>query len=73
MIGTLSSGEDITERKLAEEELQRHHDHLEDLVLERTEALKDKNDELDKMLKVFVGRELKIINLQNEIKLLKEK
>lgn len=30
---------DVTERKRAEEELRRHHDHLEELVRERTEAL----------------------------------
>ena len=39
IIGILSSGEDITERKQTELELIRHRDHLEERVRERTEAL----------------------------------
>ena len=39
IIGTLSSGEDITERKKAERALARHQFHLEELVEERTLAL----------------------------------
>jgi PAS domain S-box-containing protein len=35
IIGTLSSGDDITERKRAEEELARHRENLEKLVEER--------------------------------------
>lgn len=63
----------ITERKRTENELTKHRDHLEELVDERTKELEEKNRELDKSMKVFVGRELKIRALQNEIKSLNEK
>ena len=39
VIGTLSSGEDITQRRLAEDQLQQHREHLEEIVAERTSAL----------------------------------
>ncbi len=61
---------DITERKQAEVELAKHREHLEDLVLERTKELEDKNKELDRTMKVFVGRELKIRDLENRIRAL---
>jgi len=67
IIGTLSSGENITERKHAEKELLKHREKLKELVNERTNELEEKNKELDKTLKVFVGRELTIRNLQKEI------
>jgi PAS domain S-box-containing protein len=38
-VGLLSIGQDITEKKLAEQELARHRNHLEELVRERTIAL----------------------------------
>lgn len=38
---------DITERKMAEAELQRYHDHLETVVAERTRALQEANAELE--------------------------
>ena len=62
----------ITERKLAEEDLNMYQEQLEKMVIERTKELEDKNKELDNALKVFVGRELTIRNLQSKIKALKE-
>ncbi|GGG01788.1 serine/threonine protein kinase [Paenibacillus albidus] len=41
---------DITERKLAEEELRRHKEHLEELVAERTRELELNNEELNKYI-----------------------
>ncbi len=43
MIGTV---QDITERKLAEEELEKHRHHLQELVEERTTELKQRETEL---------------------------
>ncbi len=67
IIGTLSSGEDITERKQIEEELEKYRADLEQMVAQRTKELNHKNKELDDALKVFVGRELSIKELQNKI------
>ena len=39
--------EDVTEQRAAQSELQRHRDHLEELVNERTAALQDLNRELE--------------------------
>ncbi|MFT3850392.1 MAG: ATP-binding protein [Propionivibrio sp.] len=41
IIGTFGISRDITASRRAEEELARHRDHLEELVSERTQALKD--------------------------------
>ena len=59
---------DITERKQAEKELAKYSEQLEEMVKERTKELEEKNQELDRALKVFVGRELTIKNLQNRIR-----
>ncbi|TXT20758.1 MAG: PAS/PAC sensor hybrid histidine kinase [Gallionellaceae bacterium] len=44
---TISSGEDITERKRMEKELERHRNHLEELVQDRTHELETANLELE--------------------------
>ncbi|MDQ0192847.1 diguanylate cyclase [Paenibacillus wynnii] len=44
---------DITERKKAEEELRRHKEHLEELVVERTQELELNNDELNKYIQLI--------------------
>ncbi|MCX6135906.1 MAG: PAS domain S-box protein, partial [Ignavibacteriales bacterium] len=54
VVGVIGVSLDVTERKLAEEELKKHRDHLEDLVKERTKelatvvtGLKRSNEELE--------------------------
>ncbi|MBU1013646.1 MAG: PAS domain S-box protein [Bacteroidetes bacterium] len=66
-------GMDVSELKKAENELKKHREHLEELVKERTKDLETKNKELDNAMKVFVGRELAIRNLQDRIRALEGK
>lgn len=61
---------DITERKLAEEEIKIHRDNLEQLVKDRTAEVDEKNKKLNDQMKVFVGREQKIRDLEKRIKLM---
>jgi len=63
---------DITERKEAEEELRRHREHLEDLVKTRTAEIEKKNAELERMNRIFVGRELRMKELKERISKLEE-
>lgn len=64
---------DITDRKKVEDELEKHKNNLEELVKLRTEEVSLKNEELQRMNKLFVGRELKMKELKNIIKELEQK
>ncbi len=67
VICSFATVRDITERKRVERELSDYQENLEETVQERTKELQDKNNELDRAMKVFVGRELKIRELEKRI------
>lgn len=71
--GLILFSEVITERKQAEAELKRHRENLELMIKERTQQLEDKNMELLRINKLFVGRELRMKELKDEINNLKGK
>lgn len=73
LIGVTSLGVDITLRRQAEEELRTLNEELEQRVAERTAALGAKNAELERVNKIFVGRELKMIELKKQIAALENK
>ncbi len=56
--GIISIVTDITKRKKAEEELEKHREHLEELVIERTRELRINNEELRKA--IALATELKV-------------
>ena len=66
IIGTISSGEDITARKQAEEELTKQHERLEEKVAARTAELKG-------MVDAMAGRVVRMADLETEIEELKAK
>ena len=64
---------DITARKENEQKIKDYHDHLEDLIKIRTKDLEEKNKELKKYNKLFIGREFRIKELRDQVKALEEK
>lgn len=66
-----SSQNEIHVRKRAEEKLINLKNNLKQLVNERTEELELKIKELDRMNKLFVGREIRMAELKREIEVLK--
>jgi len=64
--------EDITVRKELEVKLADYTRGLETKVAERTRELADRVEELEQLNKTMVGRELKMIELKNEIEDLKK-
>jgi len=71
---------DITGKKHAEQELLKHRQHLEQLVMQRTaelenlnKELQEKNNDLEHFNDLFVGREFRIKELRDEVKSLQQK
>jgi len=58
--------------KARTKELEELNQNLEEQVKERTKELQKKVESLDKMNKLMIGRELKMVELKKEIKELKE-
>jgi PAS domain S-box-containing protein len=70
----------ISQRREAEEELNKYREHLEETIKLRTQELEKKNEELEEKYKelanfnkLFVGREFRIKELRDQVKGLKEK
>lgn len=64
--------EDITERKELERKLTAYANELEHKVAERTGELASRVDELERLNKTMVGRELKMMELKKEIERIKK-
>ena len=60
--------EEIEKRQKAQVELEQLNERLEQRVKERTTELEVKNTELARMNRIFVGRELKMVELKERIK-----
>ncbi|MBI5142661.1 MAG: DUF3365 domain-containing protein [Nitrospirae bacterium] len=63
----------LDERKRAEESLRMLNEELDMRIKERTTELEDKNAELERMNRMFVGRELRMIELKKKIAELENK
>lgn len=72
VLGALETIQDITRIKKNEIELNKHRKHLEELVNQRTQQLEDKNQELERMNKLFSGREFRIKELRDKVKELEQ-
>ncbi len=64
---------DISERKETQENISKMNEELEQKVFERTNELSTKNNDLERINRLFVGRELRMVELKKQIKTLEEK
>jgi PAS domain S-box-containing protein len=67
VIGASTIARDITARKRAEDEVYRLNAELEQRVKERTAEIAAKNAELERMNRLFVGRELRMVQLKERV------
>lgn len=63
---------DLSQERQVQQELAGYREHLEELVTTRTAELEEKNAELQRLNKLFVGRELRMIELKGRIRELEE-
>lgn len=73
VIGVFAAARDITELKRMEEDLRRMNEELDIRVKERTAELERKIAEIEHLNKLFVGRELMMIELKKTIRELDKK
>lgn len=71
--GSIAAVADITARKEAEEKIQKLNVELEQRVQNRTAELEAKNAELKKLNNIFVGRELRMVELKDRIRELEQR
>ncbi len=64
---------DITARKKTERILDEYKNHLQELVKKRTSELEEKNRELERLNDLFVGREFRIKELKEKVKILSQR
>ncbi len=73
VISVLMGIHNLSRQRQFEQELITHRDQLEKIVKERTAQFEEKNRQLEELNRYFVGRELRMTSLKEEIALLKKK
>lgn len=73
VVSALTIWSDISERKQIEKEIRQLNEELEERVKERTAELEEKNAELARLNKIFVGRELRMVELKERIRELEKR
>jgi PAS domain S-box-containing protein len=68
VVSALTIWSDISERKQIEDDIRQLNEELEQRVKLRTAELEEKNAELYKMNRLFVGRELRMVELKERIR-----
>jgi hypothetical protein len=65
--------DEIKKRQMAQDAVEKLNKELEQRVQERTAELEEKNKELQKTIRTFVGRELRMVELKERVKELEKK